>query len=38
VWGDQLTLTVGDDSGERLTQDQVNTLGRRQIVVDEALL
>lgn len=38
VWGDGLTLTVGDDSGERLTRDKVNTLGRRQIVVDDAVL
>lgn len=38
VWGDQLSVTVGDDSGERLTRDPINLLGRRQIVVDEKLL
>ena len=38
VWGDQLTLTVGDGSGPRLTRDPVNLLGREQVVVDDAEL
>jgi hypothetical protein len=38
VWGDVLTLTVGDGSGERQRRDPVNLLGRRQIVVPEHIL
>jgi hypothetical protein len=36
VWGDALTLTVGDGSGERRERDQVNLLGKRRIVVPAA--